>query len=498
MPPPTISELMQVPNGYSTANQTMSDAMDYYRKQQLMRQQMAQQMQMQEYYINQRAYDRTQSALDIARGKQDIQQNDPERIAHQKFMDRYGVGLGYGNGQENSQSQQLQAPIAPPSEPVMPDRSAVSANFNPIMGGQGYHPTLAGQNTSVGGINFNPMNPVAPPPQQVSPQPMAQGKFGGQGDKPFIPKGYHLRPDWVEFGKGDKYEKDTGGMGNISPDLEGINPLSENATKEEKDQWLAQLPKGDAALVKGLTDYSLDIKGAISQRSNARQKYAALAQMYDPTFSMPDYTARQKYLTSLKSGNLNNQILKINTVIGHLGSLQKAYENLHSGNYPLLNSVGQFGATATGSGAPAKVDYAANAVANEMESVFRMTGGNLEGIRAWKSGTPTNASPDQQKQVINGAVELLASRLDAIEANHKKVMGKDRDFSILNDKSIKVLQKLGVNPSALDPVLMNEQSQFSQSQIGNQGSVPNDRPVGATHYSPSTKQFYDAQGNVVQ
>jgi len=248
----------------------------------------------------------------------------------------------------------------------------------------------------------------------------------------------------IQFEKAKKTTNDNLSFGDMLP-------LQSSATKEEKASFLSQLPNDTQGLVKGLADYSLDLSKVSSIRGDQRQKLAGLVKMYDPTFDMNQYNARKNFINNLANGNLSKSIVSANTLIGHIDSLRKSFNELHNSNIPLINMGSNLAKTASGSGAPTAVKTNAIAVANELETLFRGTGGgSMQGIEDWKRQINNNMSPEQANAFISKAVELMGSRLQAIDSQYRNVMGKPREFSVLNGKSKKILSSMGMDPNQVE------------------------------------------------
>lgn len=245
-------------------------------------------------------------------------------------------------------------------------------------------------------------------------------------------------------------------VGDFSEQLSNLSSkmpqLDENATDEEKMAWLQQLPAGTAAVVKNIADYKLPLQQVASLRGNQRLALAQLVSLYNPDIDMNKYGQRQKWLGSMASGDGNKQLLRINTAMGHIATLKNAFDELHNGNFTPWNKGANAVKAGFGDPAPKKVQLAGNAVADELETIFRMQGGSIEGIKAWRKSFDDASSPAQQVGVLNEALELLSSRVDALKQQHKNIMGKD-DLQVLFPKSIEAMKSLegqtvGAKPEA--------------------------------------------------
>lgn len=265
----------------------------------------------------------------------------------------------------------------------------------------------------------------------------------------------------VDLGGGVEIKSPTSSAANIfNTNVPTTQPISSNPTQEEKDNFLNSLPKEDAYIIKGLTDYSLDpnqFRG--SKGATMAAKYESLAKMYDPTFDMKEYPARASLKKDISSGKYSKNVVSLNTLIGHLDSLKKSFSELGNTDIPMVNYLKNIGSEQTGSGAPARVKTDASAVAAEAANVFKGTGATDQEIKSWAGKINSSMSPKQQQSVINEIVSLMKSRLDAVDSQYTNVMGKSRDFSILNNKSKKILQNLGISPSGLDIGTKEEQKE---------------------------------------
>lgn len=215
--------------------------------------------------------------------------------------------------------------------------------------------------------------------------------------------------------------------------------------------YLSKLPADTQSLVKGLTDYTLDLSKVSSIRGDARQKLAAMAKRYDPSFDMSQFPARAAMRKSMTSGNYSQAINSSNLVIQHLHKLSEIAKTMDNGNYPLLNWGKNIASQQTGDDEITNFKTTAEAAAAELAKVFKGTGtSSLTEIEDWKKNLDPNASPKQiQTSIKTLVVDLLGSRLDTIRQQYSSAMGKPADFSILTDKSKKILSDLGIDPTDL-------------------------------------------------
>lgn len=222
------------------------------------------------------------------------------------------------------------------------------------------------------------------------------------------------------------------------------------------EAYLQTLDPLTASLVKGIANYTVDLTKVSSQRGGSkgaaseRNRLAQMVIQYDPTYDMTQYASRAATRTDFTKGKAANNIRSLNTAIKHIGSLAEAAEKLKNFDTPALNWIGNTVQTQTGDKRVVQFNMAANAVESEMASLFKGTGATDQEIKAWRDNLSPSMSPEQLEGAVAMAVELMSGRLAALSSQWQSTMGKPRDFVVLNEQSKKTLQKLGIDPEALD------------------------------------------------
>lgn len=214
---------------------------------------------------------------------------------------------------------------------------------------------------------------------------------------------------------------------------------------------LEGLSEQDKNMVKKIANYDIGATAG-AMRSPQWIRWMKLASAYDPTFDQAQFNVRAGVRKDFTSGKSANNIRSLNTVIGHLDTLKNAAANLNNTNFDTLNAVKNWGAKRTGKGAPVGFDSAAHAVESEAAQLFKGMGATDQEIKAWRSTLNTNMSPEQLSTSIGTMLELMGSRMKALDETYSKGIGKPRDFSILNPKSREILKKFNVDPDVWDPV----------------------------------------------
>lgn len=218
------------------------------------------------------------------------------------------------------------------------------------------------------------------------------------------------------------------------------------------------------ALVKGVLEYKIDPNKSTTLRGEQRENLIKMATTIDPTYDQTQLPARMQFRKNMTSGIMSRGLVSANTIIGHLDSLSKSFDELNKArpmnDIPAINTVENMLLNQSGKSAAKTAKLSADAVANEMETLFRGTGGSgtLTGVEEFKKNFSLASSPEQQKGIIKKAIDLVASRINAVDDLHNNVMGKPRDFSVLSDKSKKILEGLGADPNMVDSVGANKEN----------------------------------------
>jgi len=194
--------------------------------------------------------------------------------------------------------------------------------------------------------------------------------------------------------------------------------------------------------VKKIANYEMDLK-TLSFRGGSREKYMGLAALYDPSFDQTQYQARVSARRDFTSGKSANNIRSLNTVVGHLDSLKKASDVLDNAPVKLWNFIANQGLTQTGDSRVVRFNAAANAVESELANVFKGMGATDQEIKAWREQLSSSQSPEQLHGAIDQLIDLISSRMYALDAQYKVAMGKPKEFRILNDNSRKILENMG-------------------------------------------------------
>lgn len=199
------------------------------------------------------------------------------------------------------------------------------------------------------------------------------------------------------------------------------------------EDFLKQLPIPMASMVKAMVEGRQAPPSSFALKSPQWIAMLQAANKYDPSFDQTIWSARAQTRKSFSPGgkdmaNLNS----MNTLIGHLGSLQEKADQLNNlGGFPFAEDVNSgINWLESRSGDPRVNNFntAKNAVGNELMRTFIGVGaGSEKEIRSWKESFDSSNSPQKLREAIQTAADLLESRLQTQNHAYEQGMGKQAD-----------------------------------------------------------------------
>ena len=248
-----------------------------------------------------------------------------------------------------------------------------------------------------------------------------------------------------------RVRRDMSGAGR-NPKAADLIPVTPGIGAATGEAALADLTPGEQGVVRRLVDYKQLLPSGMALRTPYWQKMLERAGLYDPSFDQTQYNARQKVRTDFTSGKAASNVRSLNTAVGHLASLDAKAKALGNAGPRVWNWIKNSSLTELGDERVKAFLTTANAVAGELATVFKGTAGTDQEIKAWRELINESDSPEQLRAVVDQAVELLSSRLDALTQQYITGMGKPKDFTILTPKSRKIIAELGLDVDAHDPI----------------------------------------------
>ena len=209
------------------------------------------------------------------------------------------------------------------------------------------------------------------------------------------------------------------------------------------EAYLQSLPEGIRSQVKSIVEGRMQPPSGFALKSPQIQFLMKAAAQYEPGFDLTKWGARAATAKDFASGQAAKNVTSLNTVIGHLGDLKRAADELDNYSIPVINEIGNAYHNATGGAKVNNFNLARNAVADELAKVFKGSGISDHEIAQWKSTLNAAQSPDQLKGAVKTAISLMESRLSALNDQRDRGMATQSEpRSLLNDKSQKALKEV--------------------------------------------------------
>ena len=162
----------------------------------------------------------------------------------------------------------------------------------------------------------------------------------------------------------------------------------------------------------------------------------------NPNFEGGKYTARTAAMRTFASGPEARNVTALNTVIGHLGTLDEAAQALNNNDMRAFNAVANRLATETGDSRIQNFDTAKQAVAEETMRVFRQVGSSESEAKAWGERITSSGSPAQLRGVIGTLGKLLDSRVEAIGQQYERTVNQKGNPARVDPANREKLDKL--------------------------------------------------------
>lgn len=240
---------------------------------------------------------------------------------------------------------------------------------------------------------------------------------------------------------------------------------------ESQNKWLLQEAKQVAGLssakapeevINAIVEGRMAIPGGFALRAPYWQDAIARVAQKDPNFDATKYGARAAARRTFASGPEARNVTALNTVIGHLGTLDEMATALEGKDLRVANMVINRIRTELGDPRVQNFDTAKQAVAEETMRVFRQVGASEAEARAWGERIHASGSPQQLRGVIATLGELLESRVNAIAQQFERTVRQDQ------------------NPARVDPANKEKLDRMIQ-----RGNLPGDRGTGGWSIRPA-------------
>lgn len=191
------------------------------------------------------------------------------------------------------------------------------------------------------------------------------------------------------------------------------------------DDYLKTLPPNQAAMVKSLAEGRQPWPASFALRTPYWQDLINRVMQYDPTMDTAtiNNNARAKTRADFTSGKSAQQINALNTVVGHVVTLNEKMKDLGNTSATFVNWAKNALSQAAGQPQVTSFETAKEAVASELVRVWRQAGGAEADIKAWKDQLSSSASPQQLKAAMGTIGDLLESKLESMQNQYQQGMG---------------------------------------------------------------------------
>jgi spore germination cell wall hydrolase CwlJ-like protein len=208
--------------------------------------------------------------------------------------------------------------------------------------------------------------------------------------------------------------------------------------------YLATLDPTTRSEVNAILDGRMVVPSGAALRSPQIARLVAAAAQADPAFDQANAGARAKTRADFAAGKAAQNVVSLNTALGHMGELDQAIDQLHNGSFTPANMIGNAFSQTMGEPTVSRFNAAKTAVADELTRVFRGGPGSEADVKGWLSQLDASKSPAQLHAVVRQMSDLLASRVDALGDQYAQGMGVTRDgMTLLHPDAAATLARLG-------------------------------------------------------
>lgn len=211
------------------------------------------------------------------------------------------------------------------------------------------------------------------------------------------------------------------------------------------------------------------------------QQALALAQQQDPQYDSASAPARASTYKKFTSGKSSDELNALNTSLGHYDSLMNAWQKLDNTDYPIINSVKNKTSQQLGKGELSAFAQARTLLAPELMKAYG-AGHSVAETQEFAKNFSPNASPEQQKQVLDMGANLMQSKIQSLQDSYERGMGTVNGFdkiSKIGPKGVATLKALGLDTSKYN--LPDTSAGSPAAQVSNaQPTLPAGIPAGST------------------
>jgi hypothetical protein len=211
-----------------------------------------------------------------------------------------------------------------------------------------------------------------------------------------------------------------------SPIYTAIDPDAE--FKRQQTTLSNDVPERIRDQVKSIINYQSPMP-PLGRNNPISQAIDYWVKRVDPNYDVKDFASRNKMMldyTNHSSGT-GKQIDAINTVGGHLSTLNAAIDYLDNGSLKQMNRLANFVGVQTGSDKKKVFDTIIHRIGPEITQAYISSGGSAGERGSNEADWDPSLGPQVLKATSGVTAQLLDSKIESVEQGWKTNMGRD-DF----------------------------------------------------------------------
>lgn len=216
---------------------------------------------------------------------------------------------------------------------------------------------------------------------------------------------------------------------------DALKPPSRQAGQTD-EQYMADLQAWDpgvAAQAQAVASYRAP---APSTRAGKVNPIASAANELNPDLDATKYNSRNKWVSNLDSGQAGKTVASVNTLIGHLNSLNTNIDSLPTGdtsrtlNRAQTSLAQEFPDLAPETvAALSKVKTDTTAVAGETTNMLRNSNGTGAEVEQWENRWDPNRGKGDLHAGVKELTDVIATRLQTVADQNNRVMPKSKSIT---------------------------------------------------------------------
>lgn len=210
------------------------------------------------------------------------------------------------------------------------------------------------------------------------------------------------------------------------------------AAGQRNEAYLAALPAAQQPIVKGLADGTIAWPSGYAQKDPVVMGRVADALRYDPSASAQRFALRNSFTGGKDAANVTS----LNTVIGHLGTLDTAADQLDNSAFKGYNTFGNWLSRQAGDPQTAPFRTARRAVASELSTALKGGVASEAEVKGWLDEIDSSDSPKTLHSTIATVGNLIGSRIKQQEEKYSDGMGQPPARPLTHADSQAILSRL--------------------------------------------------------